>query len=52
MQPEEAIEIDGRVFGAVGLGDRQTRPQVVLTLFAEGDHHVESVHRTALENSD
>ena len=43
MQPEEAVQIDGRIRVPSGCGIAMVGPQIVVALFAMRDHHVQSV---------
>src|SRR6202522_2340639 len=52
VQSENPVQIDGRVRGAVRLGDSAGGRQLVVTRFSEGDHHVQAIHRATLEDGD
>src|ERR1700691_2692894 len=52
VQPEKSIQIDGRVGCAIRFGDPDGGAQRVIARLSKRNHHVQSVHRAALEDRD
>src|SRR4029079_8767204 len=52
MQPEKAVEVDGRVGRCARFRDRQGGPRLVVRALAVRHDHVQTIYCTALEDGD
>ena len=52
MQPEKPVEVDCRFRPGFRRGNGDSRPQRVIVFLAKRDHHVQPIHRAALEHRD